>query len=97
MTAFFDARITIHFYWWWLVAYLLVGLVLWLPMEWYMWRHISPPRGPFWQLLRHCLRRRPWAPLTATLAWPVIVADEVQSWRYRRRPRVRVSDWGHHG
>ena len=61
-------------------AYLAVGAVLWLPLEYLAWRRIHNP-DPFWTEFRS-LRRHPLVPLVMVVAWPVAVWEE---FRPRRR------------
>jgi len=58
------------------IGYLIVGSVLWLPLEYRAWRHVHNPE-PFWTELRN-LRHHPRVPLVMTIAWPVAVWEELR-------------------
>jgi len=63
MTAL-TLTVTLHL--WWLWAYLAVGVVLVLPINWLALRQIAAPRPRFWQLVR----RHPWTNLLTVALWP---------------------------
>lgn len=69
--------LTITLQLWWLLAYLAVGVVLVLPLEWLAWRSIHHP-PPFWRELARGLRRRPWMPLVAIAVWPYALIEAVR-------------------
>lgn len=54
---------------WWVFAYLGVGAVLYLPLEWLAWLQIHN-RPPFWCDLAAGIRKRPWTPFAYVVAWP---------------------------
>jgi hypothetical protein len=62
---------TLHL--WWLWAYLLIGVVLYFPLEYVAWRSLALPRNPFWIDWRLAVRLWPYAPVVSVLAWPVAV------------------------
>lgn len=66
-----NAHFALTFYWWWLGAYLAVGVLLHFPMEVYGHSQISPPRPPFWREYLRALRRRPWLLPLQIAAWPL--------------------------
>lgn len=59
----------------WIVAYLAIGLVLWLPLEAKMWSRTTKRRTPFWRELRRSVRKRPHVPVVAIVAWPLALYE----------------------
>lgn len=73
-----DATLTVTLHLWWLWAYLAIGLVLWLPLEWLAWRSLARPRDSYWRSFARGIRGRWWLPLTIVCLWPVAVWEEVR-------------------
>jgi len=64
---------------WLPAAYLAIGAVLWLPLEYRHWRSIQEiDRTTFWRDLWPDFKRRWWVPLAVTVAWPLAVYEEVR-------------------
>jgi hypothetical protein len=58
--------VTITFHLWWLLAYLAIGVVLVLPINWLALQQILAPRPQFWEMVR----RHPWGNLLTVTLWP---------------------------
>lgn len=70
-----SVTVTLHA--WWLLAYMAVGLVLWLPLEWVAWRSTHAREG-FGSRLYQGLRGRPLVPLFTMLLWPLAIWEAVR-------------------
>lgn len=57
---------------WWLVWYLVVGVVTFLPLEYLAWRKIHRP-APFWQEYKRVAFREPLRLLVPIVAWPLAI------------------------
>lgn len=69
-----SLTVTLHA--WWLLAYLAVGAVLYVPLYWLSWRHMSN-RDSFWVWLE-VMHHRDWGRLPVGIAlWPVMVKEEL--------------------
>lgn len=68
-----SLTVTLHV--WWLLAYLMVGVVLYVPLYRLSFRHVHNPRATFWAwfLIMHHkdLRRIPWG----VVLWPFMVKE----------------------
>lgn len=70
-----TVTLTLHL--WWLAAYIAIGAVLWLPMEWWANRRTSP-RRLFWRQLGRLLRHQPWSPALAIACWPLALWEALR-------------------
>ncbi len=75
--------VTLHL--WWLWAWLAVGAVLWLPIEWWGYRQIGGQRPPFWRDLWRAIRAHPLRLVVPIVAWPLAVWEVVPWRRWLRR------------
>jgi hypothetical protein len=78
-----SVTVTLHA--WWLLAYLAVGAVLWLPLAWVYYRDIHMPDRPFWPWLGSTVMAEVWVVPLQVALWPAAIWDRVDSWRRRRR------------
>lgn len=62
--------ITLHA--WWLALYLAVGVVLFLPIQWWDYRKGSIREG-FWSSLGRGMKRRPYVLPASIVLWPLAV------------------------
>ena len=53
-----------------IAGYLAIGVLLWLPLEWKLWRSIRRP-PPFWRETWRLVKKRPHVPPLAVIAWPL--------------------------
>lgn len=61
---------------WLPIAFLAIGLVLWLPLEYRAYRRTYKPsinHQGFWAGIWKGLKRRPFTPLLVMLSWPYIL------------------------
>lgn len=66
---------------WWIGAYLAIGVLLWLPLEYVPYRQIHCPPQGFWAGARSNLRRHGWAAplriLVPVVVWPLAVWETI--------------------
>lgn len=80
---------------WWLLVYIGIGVVLWLPLEWVAHRRLSRP-DPFWPALMRAVRRRPYVPVATIVLWPTVLLWSLCDFPWTRRPEERggvMDDW----
>ena len=70
-----TVEFTIHA--WWFAAYLIIGIVLWLPISWLAWRQIHKAK-PFWRDTAGQIRQRPYLLATMTLGWPLALWEVIR-------------------
>lgn len=73
-----DGEVTITFHLWWLWAYLGIGVVLYLPLNWLVWRR-KDWHGDFsfWRSQWANLRRDHFLPLLVqVVAWPLSIWED---------------------
>lgn len=63
--------ITITLHAWYLLAWVGLGAVLWLPLEYLAYRTLAPPKPPFWPYFRSQSHHRPWIVLVIWVLWPL--------------------------
>lgn len=75
MAAAWSITVTLHA--WWLLVYLLVGVVLWLPLEWLAYRKTYNPQGGFWRTLRVALHGDVQRVALLVVAWPFAIKEAI--------------------
>lgn len=74
-----SVTVTLHL--WWLGAYLAVGVVLFLPCNWWAWRRksIGHPDFSFWRTLWANIRREHgWPIVLQVIAWPLALWEDIR-------------------
>jgi hypothetical protein len=70
-------RFEIAIWWWWPLAWIAVGLSLYIPLSYLAHTKVYRP-GPFWSALWRSVKRKPWNPIVVAVLWPWAVWEEIR-------------------